>query len=133
VSAWAVGRRRLQKSEAPRHPLQSPISARHQVAVAELARAGDGNSGARLLHRECDVPLDQVRALVDRLERGDALPSTWPEVVADLDSSVRYGVLELDGSGRRTDALRTLRRETGLGPWEAAEALRALEAWRKQG
>ncbi|MEZ4703249.1 MAG: ribosomal protein L7/L12 [Rhodothermales bacterium] len=89
--------------------------------IADLIRQGQKIEAIKALREATGVGLKEAKEEIERLERGLS-PSTHPlpsDAGAELPEEVRL----LMASGKKIEAIRVLREQTGMGLKEAKEAV----------
>ena len=101
--------------------------------IAELIRQGKKIEAIKLLRETTGIGLKEAKDEVDRLSAelaGQALPLRMPNTAGE---SVSKEVLELAREGRKIEAIKRLREQTGLGLKEAKEQVEELTGNRGSG
>jgi hypothetical protein len=80
----------------------------------ELRACSSRAEGLRLLRRHYGLPMTRAAQVLDSIQGGGQVPSSWTEVEVPLDDESRRAAVRLQREGRRTEAIRLVRRRTGL-------------------
>ena len=100
--------------------------------VDQLARAGKKIEAIKLLREQTGLGLKDAKEAVEAIERGESVnlspaPTTSVHVVSGVDTA---RVTQLLMQGKKVDAIKLVREETGLGLKEATDVVDALGATR---
>lgn len=105
-----------------------PVPEAVQERVRALLEEGQRRRARRAVRR--GVPTGSIEASVSvrEIAAGRVLPTSWAEMAAGLDESLRVRVADLVGAGERTTALREVRAATGISLNGTAHLVDALTA-----
>ena len=93
--------------------------------IRDLLQRGEKIEAIKLLREATGMDLKQAAEEVDRLGAGQP-PSAWVTTPAPGDDAVSDEVRRLAASGRKIEAIKHLRAETGLGLKEARKRVERI-------
>lgn len=113
---------------AARQTVAPPVPEAMQERVRILCADDDHARARRMLRREVPTRPLEASAAVRHLAAGRTLFTSWDEIARDLDPVVAERVRSLAAEGERGQALRAVRRATGLSMVGSVRLVDALVA-----
>ncbi len=113
---------------AARQTVAPPVPEAVQERVRMLCADDEHARARRMLRRELPTGRLEASAAVRHLAAGRTLFTSWDEMARDLDPVVAERVRSFDAEGERVQALRAVRRATGLSLLGSVRLVDALVA-----
>ena len=126
LAVVAAAARRLRRRTPP-VPLRLPVAVDDQEAVRALVAGERDVKAVELLRRRYRLDGQEARAVTDDVAAHPDYPADWPALARALDVDLRGEVRRLVAVGRRSAAIRLVRRRFGLSPPDADSLVSAIE------